>query len=203
MAKETFIAYKYSEAQGLRDEIIKQLGDDASYYQGETAESPDLTDTSVENIKENLKNMIFGTSVTIVIVSPNLKNSKWVDWEIEYSLKEYKRENTTSRTSGIVGVVMKVNGGYDWLISSYQNPDGCSTRSIDNTRLYDIIKNNRFNLDTDNKYSCPTCKTFDQLNGSYISLIEEDRFLKNPKHFIENAYNKSKSIENYKLSKQR
>ena len=86
MARETFIAYKYSEAQDLRDEIIRQLGDDASYYQGETADSPDLTDTSVENIKENLKDMIFGTSVTIVIVSPNLKSSKWVDWEIEYSL---------------------------------------------------------------------------------------------------------------------
>jgi hypothetical protein len=203
MARETFIAYKYSEAQDLRDEIIRKLGDDVSYYQGETADSPDLTDTSVENIKENLKDMIFGTSVTIVIVSPNLRSSKWVDWEIEYSLKEYKRGYTTSRTNGIVGVVMKVNGNYDWLISSFQNPDGCSTRSIDNSILYDIIRKNRFNLNTDNKYTCPTCKTFDQLNGSYISLIEEDRFLGNPSHFIENAYNKSKSIENYKLSKQR
>lgn len=203
MARETFIAYKYSEAQGLRDKIIEKLGDDASYYQGETAESPDLTSTSVENIKENLKNMIFGTSVTIVIISPNLKNSNWVDWEIEYSLKEYKRGSTTSRTNGVIGVVMKVNGSYDWLISSFQNPDGCSTRSIDNTRLYDIINNNRFNLNIDNKYSCPTCKTFDQLNGSYISLIEQDRFLSDPQSFIENAYNKSKSIENYKLSKKR
>lgn len=203
MARETFIAYKYSEAQDLRDLIIEKLGDDASYYQGETAETPDLTDTSVDNIKENLKNMIFGTSVTIVIISPNLKNSKWVDWEIEYSLKEYKRGNTTSRTNGIVGVVMKVNGSYDWLISSYQNPDGCSTRSIDNSLLYDIIKKNRFNLNTADKYSCPTCKTFDQLNGSYISLVEQDRFLNNPQHFIENAYNKSKSIQNYNPSKQR
>ena len=203
MARETFIAYKYSEAQGLRDKIIEKLGDDASYYQGETAESPDLTSTSVENIKENLKNMIFGTSVTIVIISPNLKNSNWVDWEIEYSLKEYKRGSTTSRTNGVIGVVMKVNGSYDWLISSFQNPDGCSTRSIDNTRLYDIINNNRFNLNIDNKYSCPTCKTFDQLNGSYISLIEQDRFLSDPQSFIENAHNKSKSIENYKLSKKR
>lgn len=203
MARETFIAYKHSEAQDLRDLIIEKLGDDASFYQGETAESPDLTNTSVENIKENLKNMIFGTSVTIVIISPNLNNSKWVDWEIEYSLKEYKRGNTTSRTNGIVGVVMKVNGGYDWLISVYQNPDGCSTRSIDNSLLYDIIKKNRFNLNTADKYSCPTCKTFDQLNGSYISLVEQDRFLNNPQYFIENAYNKSKSIQNYNPSKKR
>lgn len=46
MAHKTFISYKYSEAQSLRDKIIKAMGDDASYYKGETAESPDLTDTS-------------------------------------------------------------------------------------------------------------------------------------------------------------
>lgn len=203
MARETFIAYKYSEAQDLRDEIIKKLGNDASYYKGETADSPDLTDTSVDNIKENLKNMIFGTSVTIVIISPNLKKSKWVDWEIEYSLKEYKRNHTTSRTNGIIGVVMEVDGSYDWLISTSQNPDGCSTRLIDNSLLYDIIKKNRFNLNTDDKHSCTVCKTFDQLNGSYISLVEQHRFLDNPQHYIENAYNKSKSIGNYNPSKQR
>ena len=53
MAHKTFISYKYSEARELRDEIIKALGDDANYYQGETSESPDLSDTSTENIKKN------------------------------------------------------------------------------------------------------------------------------------------------------
>lgn len=203
MARETFIAYKYSEAQDLRDEIIKKLGNDASYYQGETADSPDLTGTSVEKIKENLKNMIFGTSVTIVIISPELKQSKWVDWEIQYSLKEYKRESTTSRTNGIIGVVKKVNESYDWLISSYQKPDGCTTRSTNTSLLYNIVNNNRFNLNTEDKYSCPNCKTFDQLSGSFISLIEEERFLSNPQFFIENAYEKSKAIGSYNLSKDR
>lgn len=203
MARETFIAYKYSEAKDLRDEIIKKLGSDASYYQGETADSPDLTNTSVSNIKENLKNMIFGTSVTIVIISPNLKKSKWVDWEIEYSLKQYKRGNTTSRTNGVIGVIMKVNGSYNWLISSYQNADGCSSRHIDDSLLYDIIKNNRLNLNSENKYSCPNCKSFDQLNGSYFSLIEQERFLENPSFFIENAYDKSKKSDQYILSRQR
>ena len=91
MARKTFISYKYSEAQDLRDKIIESLGDDAIYYQGETSDSPDLTDTSTENIKENLKDMMFSTSVTIVIISPNMKKSKWIDWEIEYTLKEIKK----------------------------------------------------------------------------------------------------------------
>lgn len=59
MAHKTFISYKYSEAQNLRDRIIKALGDDASYYKGETSDSPDLTDTSTENIKKNLKDMMY------------------------------------------------------------------------------------------------------------------------------------------------
>ena len=68
MAHKTFISYKYSEAQELRDAIIKAMGEDASYYQGETSDSPDLTDTSTENIKKHLRDMMFDTSVTIVII---------------------------------------------------------------------------------------------------------------------------------------
>ena len=75
MARKTFISYKFSEAQNLRDEILKALGDDGSYYQGETSDSPDLTDTSTENIKKNLADMMYKTSVTIVILSPNIKKS--------------------------------------------------------------------------------------------------------------------------------
>ena len=104
MAHKTFISYKYSEAQELRDRIIKAFGDDASYYQGETSASPDLTDTSTENIKKKLKDMMYDTSVTIVIVSPHIKESKWIDWEIEYCLKNITRKNRTSHTNGIVGV---------------------------------------------------------------------------------------------------
>lgn len=202
MARETFIAYKYSEAQDLRDEIIEKLGTDASYYQGETADSPDLTGETIDKIKNGLKDMIFGTSVTIVIISPNLKKSEWVDWEIEYSLKEYKRQTTTSRTNGVIGVIMKYNDGYDWLINESVNTDGCTTRYIDNSKLYDIVKDNRYNLNTDDKYSCPNCQSFDQLNGSYIALVEEESFLRNPSHYIENAYDKSKT-NNYTLSKKR
>ena len=111
MAHKTFISYKYSEAQELRDRIIEAMGDDASYYQGETSDSPDLTDTSTENIKRVLRDMMYDTSVTIVIISPNMKQSKWIDWEIEYCLKKITRKDRTSQRNGVVGVIMKVNGG--------------------------------------------------------------------------------------------
>lgn len=203
MARKTFISYKYSEAQGLRDTILKALGDDATYYNGETADSPDLTGTTVENIKKNLTDMMYGTSVTIVVVSPNLKDSKWIDWEIEYSLKEITRGDRTSRTNGIVGVIKKVGGSYDWLISTSTKDDGCSVRTIDSDKLYKIINENRYNLKGDDKYSCKHCKTYDQLKGSYISLIEEDDFLADPQKYIDNAYDKCQTLDDYEICKQR
>lgn len=203
MARKTFIAYKYSEAQDLRDTIINALGDDATYYNGETADSPDLTGTTVENIKKNLTAMMHGTSVTIIVVSPNLKDSKWVDWEIEYSLKEITREDRTSRTNGIVGVIKKVGGGYDWLISISTKDDGCSVRTVDSDILYKIINENRYNLKGDDKYACKQCKTYGQLIGSYISLIREDDFLENPQKYIDNSYEKCQNLDNYEIFKQR
>ncbi|WP_038908385.1 TIR domain-containing protein [Dickeya oryzae] len=201
MARETFISYKYSEAQGLRDDILKKLGDAAKYYRGETADSPDISNTTVGNIKKKLKDMIFGTSVTILIVSPEMINSKWIDWEIKYSMRAVKRDESTSRCNGIVGVIMKINDGYDWLVSKETNDDGCIVRSIKNKKLLKIVNENRYNLITENHFSCPNCKTYSQLDGSFISLIDEDDFLENSDKYIENAFDKAKKIKDYNIVK--
>lgn len=192
MAHKTFISYKYSEARNLRDRIIKALGDDAAYYQGETSDSPDLTDTSTENIKKNLTDMMYGTSVTILIISPNMKDSKWIDWEIEYCLKNTTRKDRTSHTNGIVGVIMKVNGNYDWFKYSTDKDDGCSVWNYRLEKVHNIIKNNRGNQ-SPKKYSCPNCKCIDALTGSYIAFVEEDTFIYNPQKYIDNAYDKSEN----------
>ena len=192
MAHKTFISYKYSEARNLRDRIIKALGDDAAYYQGETSDSPDLTDTSTENIKKNLTDMMYGTSVTILIISPNMKDSKWIDWEIEYCLKNTTRKDRTSHTNGVVGVIMKVNGNYDWFKYSTDNDDGCSVWNYRLEKVHNIIKNNRGNQNP-KKYSCSNCKCIDALWGSYISFVEEDEFLLRHKKYIDNAYEKSEN----------
>ncbi len=203
MAHKTFISYKWSEAQDLRDRIIESLGDDATYYKGETSDSPDLTDTSTENIKKNLKDMMYDTSVTIVIISPNIKKSKWIDWEIEYCLKNIIRKDRKSHTNGVVGVIMEVNGSYDWFKYLQTNCDGCSTLNYHTEKVYNIINNNRFNQNP-KKYSCDVCKSVDSLNGSYIAYVEEETFLNNPTKYIDNAYEKSENdASGYTLVKQR
>lgn len=203
MAHKTFISYKYSEARNLRNSIIDALGDDAIYYQGETSTSPDLSDTSTENIKKNLTDMMYDTSVTIVIISPNMKNSNWIDWEIEYSLKSITRKGRTSHTNGVVGVIMKYNGGYSWLKTTSTNGDGCTSSSYDESKVYSIINNNRFNQNP-KKYSCDTCKTVNALTGSYIAYVEEETFLSDPHRYIDNAYDKSENdAAGYDLTKTR
>ncbi|BCS85028.1 TIR domain-containing protein [Prevotella herbatica] len=192
MAHKTFISYKYSEAQDLRDDIIKALGDDAQYYKGETSDSPDLKDTSTSNIKKNLCDMMFDTSVTIVIISPHMKESKWIDWEIEYCLKNITRKERTSHTNGVVGVIMKFNGGYDWFTNHFINCHGAFVINYRNDYLYPIIYKNHFNSDPP-QWHCPSCKTYDWLNGSYIEYINEDDFLSNPQKYINNAYDKSEN----------
>ncbi|MDD4296867.1 MAG: TIR domain-containing protein [Ruminiclostridium sp.] len=203
MAHKTFISYKYSEARNLRNSIIDALGDDAIYYQGETSISPDLSDTSTENIKRNLTDMMYDTSVTIVIISPNMKNSNWIDWEIEYSLKNITRKGRTSHTNGVVGVIMKFNGGYSWLKTTSTNGDGCTSSSYDESKVYSIINNNRFNQNP-KKYSCDICKTVNALTGSYIAYVDEETFLSDPQKYIDNAYDKSENdAAGYDLTKTR
>lgn len=203
MAYKTFISYKHSEARELRDRIINALGDDATYYKGENSESPDLTDTSTENIKKVLKDMMYDTSVTIVILSPNMKESKWIDWEIEYCLKNVTRKNRTSHTNGVVGVIMKVDGDYGWFKKTGINIHGQVTASFALDKVFDIISKNHFNSDP-KQWHCDECKSYDWLNGSYISFVEEDDFLANAQRFINNAYDKSENdASGYVLMRQR
>ena len=203
MAHKTFISYKYSEARELRDVIIDSLGEDAAYYKGETSDSPDLTDTTTENIKKNLRDMMYDTSVTIVIIYPHMKESKWIDWEIEYCLKDNTRKGRTSHNNGVVGVIMKYNGGYDWFKYTHTNDDGCRSISYHSEKVHDIINNNRFNQDP-KVYSCNVCKTVNALEGSYIAYVTEDDFLSDPSIYIDNAYEKSENdAAGYKLVKSR
>lgn len=58
MAHKTFISYKYSEARELRDRIIRALGDDAKYYNGEDGYSDDMSSLATSTIKKKLTDML-------------------------------------------------------------------------------------------------------------------------------------------------
>ncbi|WP_261058828.1 TIR domain-containing protein [Streptococcus mitis] len=203
MAYKTFISYKYDESQALRDAIIEKLGNDAIYYCGETSISPNLTDLKTYSIKEKLKDMIYNTSITIVILSPKMSKSKWIEWEIEYSLKEIKRGNKYSRTNGVVAIISKVDGSYDWFKHFSYNHHRKPVINFDMEKTFKLISNNHFNSNPP-IWHCSKCKTYDSMYGSYISFIEEDNFLNNINYYLDNAYEKSRNrISDYTLIRKR
>lgn len=184
MAHKTFISYKYSESRGLRDRIIEALGKDATYYKGENVESKDMTGDKRETIRKNLADMMFDTSVTIVILSPNMRESEWIGWEVSYCLKKIKRKDRKSQRNGVVAVIKKVNGSYSWFKYS---EDGSTKYYMD--KIQDIIAKNHFNSNPPQKVD----GSYDWLNGSYITFVEEGDFLNNPQKYIDNAYEKSEN----------
>lgn len=194
MARKTFISYKYSDvvegkSNNLRDRIIAKLGDASRFYRGENGYSQDLSSRSADYIKTKLKDMIRDTSVTIVILSPNMKFSNWINWEIAYSLTEITRENRTSLTNGVVCVVQKqptyysFNDGYSWM----KKWNG----EWDLSKCFEVI---RLNQNNKKRYSTS------RLSLNYIDIVSEDAFLRDPNRYIEEAYEKAKSGE-YFISK--
>ena len=195
MARKTFISYKYSDvvegkANNLRDRIIAKFGDDAKYYRGEDGYTKDLSSYSASYIKETLKEMIRDTSVTILILSPNMKQSQWMNWELSYSLSDITRNERVSHSNGAVAVVQKqptygILDGYAWFKTPWN--------SWDTNKAFELVRLNRDNKKVYAPYS---------LSDNYIDIITEDTFLRDPFKYIEEAYTKSQNIDHYNIRKQ-
>ncbi|MDE7372703.1 MAG: TIR domain-containing protein [Clostridia bacterium] len=187
MAHKTFISYKHSEAQDLRDCIIRRLGRDAVYYRGEISDSPDLPDFRTGTIRRNLADMIYDTSVMVVIVSPQMLKSRWMEWEIKCALQNQSRDGRASHVNGIVCVVQK-----DYRYNSF-DPYSWAKYCGDwaSWKLFDIIRHNRNNKSIWNP----------NLSSHYIDIVTEDEFLKQPLKYIDDAYNKSQKLSYYEIAK--
>lgn len=195
MARKTFISYKYSDvvagkARNLRDRIIAKLGEDAKFYRGEDGYTKDLSSYSAPYIKETLKKMIRDTSVTILILSPNMKLSQWMNWELSYSLSEITRNGRISHSNGVIAVVQKreiygFGSGYDWFMSW--------NGGWDMNKAFELVRANHGNK----KLYAPT-----SFSSNYIDIVSEDKFLRDPNKYIEEAYEKSQNINYYNVRKQ-
>ncbi|MDY4789748.1 MAG: TIR domain-containing protein [Bacteroidales bacterium] len=137
MGHKIFVSYKYNDdsvqrlpntpwyaATTVRDyvDILEDYIELTNHqYKGES-DGEDLSDYSDDEIWEKLKDRIYDSSVTIVLISPNMKEenrydkSQWIPWEIYYSLRETTRRDRTSHSNAVLAVVLPDKyGNYDYL----------------------------------------------------------------------------------------
>ena len=186
MSHKAFISYKHSDAQDLRDCIIRRLGKDAVYYRGETSESPYSPDGKTARIRMNLIDMLDDTSVMIVIVSPNMLQSRWMECEIKYALREHSRGGSILPIKGIVCVVQKDERYFSSNPYAWAKYNG----KWSSWKLFNILQNNRYNRIISNQ----------NLSQNYIDIVTEDDFLRQPSKYIEEAFYKSQNLYCYEIS---
>lgn len=92
-------------------------------YKGEH-DDEDLSFKSEDYIWSSLKDKIYDSSITIVLISPNMKEkykwerSQWIPWEISHSLRETTRSNFKRHSNAVLAVILpdKYNN-YDYYDS--------------------------------------------------------------------------------------
>ena len=204
MGHKVFVSYKYSDYKSnkvkYRDLLMDELKSEGSIYRGEDGYSDDLTDKKAETIKNRLKPIIHDSTVTIVLISPNICQSKWVDWEIHYSLMDVTREKEgRSRMSGLIGVLLPTE---DQKYDYYRVKNECGSILYKDGVIPQMIKDNRYNLINQENVGITKCgKTYDKDYGSYASLYTWDEFMKEFNQKIELAYKKSRELrQDYKIN---
>lgn len=222
MGHKIFISYKYWDTNvfplgweteyKVRDyvsELERYFDLTEDVYKGEH-DDEDLSDLDKDTIWSKLKDRIFDSSVTIVMISSGMRitnkldKSQWIPWEISYSLKEMERNDRVSRSNAILAVVLPdKNGLYDYFIEECTSWNTGPYRMLKTNTLFGILKDNMFNQKN------PHCKYFDSIgstlyygDSSYILSVKWNDFKKSPQNYIERAVKIKENIDDYEIRKE-
>lgn len=184
MGRKIFVSYKYKDydvkellgveqptwpcdyVDYLKDNVLS----DDDIYKGENSDE-DISDWEDDQIWEHLKDKMYDSTVTIVLISPNMKEagkwqrSQWIPWEISYSLRETTRNDRTSYNNAILAVILpNKKGEYDYY---------------DKNNLFPILKDN--------------------IDNGYITVETWEDFVKYPNADIQEAIESKENTPVYKI----
>lgn len=219
MGYNVFVSYKYAEssvkaiagkavttARDYVDIIESKLDRMDHVYMGEHRDE-DLSEWDEDKIWEHLRDKIFPTTITVVLISPNMKTphaydkSQWIPWEIRFSLIETTRSDRTSHTNAVLAVVLPdKNDSYDYAIErKYCCTSGCNLWHTN--RFFTIIEKNMFN-----QYQKETsdCRIGDRVYcgyPSYIHMVRWCDFFNNITYYFEISKQIQSHKDRYKIHK--
>ncbi len=225
MGHKIFVSYKYADkaVQKIKgewweistvrdyvDEIERILGNTNNIYKGER-DGTDLSYLSEDQIWEKLKDKIYDSTMTIVLISPGMKTyesekKQWIPWEIAYSLRITSRQNTAgqsvySRENAVLAVVLPdQTGSYGYFIENKNCcVRGCVLYNTYNT--FQIIRDNMFNRKNKQSYGCPNGSAIFSGEASYIIAVKWGDFIGNSEYYIDRAYELQGKIDDYDITK--
>jgi hypothetical protein len=221
MAK-VFVSYKYDDGnvaplplltdtkvRDYVDVLQKKLESTHHINKGEN-DGEDLSSFKDETIASKLRDKIYDSSITVVMVSAGMvddslpEDDQWIPWEISYSLKEVTRSDRTSRTNGMLAVILPdAQGCYGHFVSVNSCPGGCSSWHKDSK--FDIIGRNMFNRKVPNFIQCPHCSPakiiHSNVDHSFIHPVLWSDFISNTDVCLGVAERIRQNIGDYNLSK--
>lgn len=226
MGKKIFVSYKYADDQvenlslyansTVRDYVDKfeeKVDSSDDIYKGES-DDEDLSELTDDTIWEKLKDRIYDSSVTIVFLSPGMKEiwkadrDQWIPWEVSYSLKETSRKTksgkaVTSHSNAMLAVVLPdTSGSYSWYLESRTCCDSkCTTHHTD--KLFEIIRKNKFNRTKNgSKRTCDNNETIWTGTCSYIEAVKWSSFIADYQKYVDKAVDRQDHIDEYDIRKE-
>ena len=226
MSYKIFVSYKYRDTsvyplKSYVDEILsptkvrdyvdklEELFDKTNnIYKGES-DDEDLSNLSDDEIWEKIKPRIFDSSITIVLISPNMKEqqltdrAQWIPWEIAYSLRETTRGDRTSHSNAILAVVLPDRKN-EYFYFSYRQScyRGCSCIYYQLQSLFSILRKNMFNQLYPKQIICEEHGSIPTGDYSYISSVYWADFIRSPMYFINHAIQIKEHIDEYTICKE-
>lgn len=226
MGHKIFVSYKYHDSNVRRisnnyfatdtvrtyvDSLESYIKNSENIYKGES-DDDDLSQLSEDTIWSRLKDRIYDSTLTIVMISPNMKESykndrdQWIPWEVSYSLKEVSRKNTSgnyvnSASNAILALVLPDrNSSYSYYIEDHNCCDN-TCRTLQTGTLFQILRDNMFNIKKPDCRNCNNNRKIYYGESSYIISVKWDDFIKDPDNYIDRAYKLQNSIEQYEIVK--
>ena len=218
MARKIFVSYKHEDASVLPidgdntarayvDALI-ELFDEDEIYKGEGDE--DLSNFKDETIKSHLRDKIYDSSITIVLISPSMKDDdeeeseQWIPWEISYSLKEITRDGRTSRTNAVLAVVLPDENSSCSYFLEENTCSSCHRRTLHTWRLFEILRKNMFNVKKPTYTDCK-CHSSDRPvykgHPSYIDSVKWCDFIDDKEKYLQMAVDRKERIDEYTITK--